>query len=77
MCVEDVECMNDDPTSVDVLFAKVFLSDSSNRCVCDRASLSCTILLQHPQIDPALKYAPHLSALRNKHHSIYARKYNT
>ena len=31
MCVEDIECMNDDPTSVDVLFAKVFLSDSSDR----------------------------------------------
>ena len=31
MCVEGLECMNDDPTSVDVLFAKVFLPDHSDR----------------------------------------------
>ena len=31
MCVEGVECMNDDPSSVDVLYAKVFLTDQSDR----------------------------------------------
>ena len=31
MCVEGVDTMKDDPTAVDILFAKVFLTDKSNR----------------------------------------------
>lgn len=33
MCIEGVDLMNDDPTAVDVLFAKVTLSDKSNRLI--------------------------------------------
>ena len=33
VCVEGVQCMNDDPTAVDVLYARIFLSDKSDRFV--------------------------------------------
>ena len=33
VCVEGVDCMNDDPTAVNVLYARIFLSDKSDRFV--------------------------------------------
>ena len=33
MCLEGVDTMNDDPTAVNVLFAKVVLSDHSDRYI--------------------------------------------
>ena len=46
ICVEGVECMNDDPTAVDILYAKVFLSDNSDRSYFTMLSVSvlCTLL---------------------------------
>ena len=35
VCVEGVDTMKDDPSAVDVLFARVFLTDKSDRCVAE------------------------------------------
>lgn len=45
ICVEGLECMNDDPTAVNVLFAKIFLSDGSDRSVSCVGKIRITIFL--------------------------------
>lgn len=44
LCVEGIDTMKDDPTAVDVLFARVQLTDSSNRSV-DSPCLWANLLL--------------------------------